>query len=460
MLPTIVVAGASGFIGKALGPALGDRYRLVGLSRRERQPTAGYSSFRKADLFSLRDTEKALEGADFVIYLVHSMMPSARLVQGHFGDLDLLCADNVARAAALHGVKQIVYVGGIVPTDSELSDHLRSRLEVETALGSRGVPLSTLRAGLVVGGGGSSFQMLHRLVKRLPVMLCPSWTRTRMVPVDLRVVLEAIDRVVSRTPEGNRVYDLGEAPAISYQELMAATAEAMNLERRFIPIGLLTPGLSRLWVSLTTGAPRALVAPLIKSLRHEMIPRDEPRYRLEGLTHIGVEEMLANAVAEANVTQSRPRAFEAFGSSAKDTVRSVQRMHLPEGRDATWAAHEYMRWIPRALPGLLRVEMRKEIGEVKFKFSGMGPALLRLEHKIERSEESRQVFRVVDGLLAAETERGRLEFRQVLDDNTLLAAVHDFVPSLPWWVYRFSQAETHRLVMHRFARHLASQAPA
>ena len=98
--PKVVVAGASGFIGQAIGKALGEEVDLIGLSRRERPARGGYKTFRRADLFSLRDAEHALEGADQVIYLVHSMMPSARLVQGHFGDLDLLCADNVARAAA------------------------------------------------------------------------------------------------------------------------------------------------------------------------------------------------------------------------------------------------------------------------------------------------------------------------------------------------------------------------
>ena len=106
----------------------------------------------------MRQTEAALDGADLAIYLVHSMMPSARLVQGHFEDLDLLCADNFARAAALHGVKQIVYLGGLLPESTQLSAHLRSRAEVEDALGSTGVPVTCLRAGLIVGASGSLFK--------------------------------------------------------------------------------------------------------------------------------------------------------------------------------------------------------------------------------------------------------------------------------------------------------------
>ena len=113
MRETIVVAGASGFVGQALGHALRTHFNMVGLSRSQRQSDDAYNTYRQADLFSLKDCEAALVGADVAIYLVHSMLPSARLVQGHFADLDLLCADNFARAARMNGVKHIVYIGGL-----------------------------------------------------------------------------------------------------------------------------------------------------------------------------------------------------------------------------------------------------------------------------------------------------------------------------------------------------------
>ena len=131
--PTVVVAGASGFVGQAIGTTLSQDYTLIGLSRSERAPHNGYQSFRKTDLFSLKDCEAALEDADIAIYLVHSMMPSARLVQGNFSDLDLLCADNFARAAKQNGVRQIVYLGGLLSATGDLSLHLKSRAEVERA---------------------------------------------------------------------------------------------------------------------------------------------------------------------------------------------------------------------------------------------------------------------------------------------------------------------------------------
>ncbi|HJL27639.1 MAG TPA: NAD(P)H-binding protein [Polyangiaceae bacterium LLY-WYZ-15_(1-7)] len=145
--PTLALAGASGFVGSALRRALADEYRLVGLSRRPRRSPD--TEWRVCDLYSLLDVEQALAGCDVALYLVHSMLPSARLTQGSFADLDLVLADNFARAAAKAGVKHIVYLGGLVPDlpEAELSAHLRSRLEVERALGAHGVPVTALRAG-------------------------------------------------------------------------------------------------------------------------------------------------------------------------------------------------------------------------------------------------------------------------------------------------------------------------
>ena len=161
---TIVIAGATGFVGRALAPALAPTARVIGLSRGARTPDSVYAEWRACDLFSLLDAEHALEGADVAFYLVHSMMPSAHLTQGHFRDLDLVCADNFARAAKSRGVRQIIYLGGLVPEGGALSPHLESRLEVERALGAYGVPVTSLRAGLVIGAGGSSFAMLQRAV--------------------------------------------------------------------------------------------------------------------------------------------------------------------------------------------------------------------------------------------------------------------------------------------------------
>ena len=203
----VAIAGASGFVGRALISSLKSEFKIIGLSRSAIESGGGIE-WRQCDLFNLRQTEWGLEGANVAIYLVHSMMPNAKLTQGNFADLDLVIADNFARAAKRAGVKRIIYLSGIIPNE-KLSKHLESRLEVEKVLGSHDVPCIALRAGLIIGKNGSSFDIMRKLVERLPIMICPRWTNTKSQPVSLRDVVETIKRLIQRPdiPAGN--YDLG-----------------------------------------------------------------------------------------------------------------------------------------------------------------------------------------------------------------------------------------------------------
>ncbi len=477
------MAGASGYVGSALGPVLARRFELVGLSRSSRPPSKGYREWRATDLFSLGDAERALEGVDRAVYLVHSMLPTERLAQGRFEDFDLICADNFARAAKRAGVKQIVYLGGLAPSVDEavLSRHLGSRLETERALAAHGVPVITLRAGLVIGAGGSSFEMMARLVRRLPMMACPAWTQTRTQPVALDDVIRVIDACLGdeKVPAG--VYDIGCPEVLSYREMMQETATMLGLRRPMIEVPFLTTGLSRLWVSLVTGAPRELVAPLIESLVHPMVARDLSLQRSLGFEPTPLRVALQQALspsasprpavkADERTTGGDTTAVASAGSSmlALDTkrprsrVRSIQRLRLPPGRDATWVAAEYVRWLPRRMRPLLRVVTQQ--GETRFHAFGIGPPLLVLTEQPERTTPDRQVLRVSGGLLA--DTRGsappwpRLEFRVVNEGRHVLAAVHDFVPRLPWLIYVATQAIVHLWVMRSFGRHLARLARA
>ena len=452
---TVVVAGATGFVGQALPKVLGERFRLIALSRSATKPMKGYHSLRRVDLFSLSGTRRALKGADIAIYLVHSMMPSARLVQGHFSDLDLMCADNFAKAAKDANVKRIVYVGGLVPEidEGDLSDHLASRLEVERALAGTGVPLTTLRAGLVLGARGSSYQLMARLVRRLPVMICPSWTRSRMQPVGLRDLLQAIGLSLENSSTDSHTYDVASGESLSYVQLMKATARSLGLKRFFLGVPLLSTRLSRLWVSLTTGAPKALVAPLVESLKHDMVVRSDPSSKLPGFKPESIWQHLEEAAS--STPRNTPRAFRASKrQSAGDKVHSVQRFGMPQGRSAAWAAECYLRWLPKAFFGIIRVQFDPELKRYDFYLSGWSRSLLSLQTDESASHERRHVLRIVDGLLVFDHDRGHLEFRSTLDQSTLLVAIHDFVPSLPWWLYRISQAQAHLFVMWRFRRHL------
>ncbi|MDX2091406.1 MAG: NAD-dependent epimerase/dehydratase family protein [Kofleriaceae bacterium] len=459
---TLVIAGATGFVGHAVARQLATRtphLDIVGLTRGRRETTGAWDQLVSCDLFSLKDVEQALHGARYALYLVHSMSPSARLVQGDFADLDLICADNFGRAAKRAGVEQIAYLGGLIPEVAELSDHLASRLEVERALASHGVPVTTLRAGMVVGPGGSSFEILTRLVRRLPAMVLPRWSERRCQTIDLDTVAAILERVIGDRETYGQTYDIGAPDVLRYRDMIQIVGEALGTPRKSFGVPVLTPKLSRLWVSLVTGAPKALVAPLIESLQHDMVCRDRRLQARLGLPGLSFRDAVERALDESRAPGgAQPAAYRAAPRAPANGVRSVQRIPLPAGRDAEWAAHEYMRWLPRGVWPALRVEIDDE-RTCRFYGLGLKRPLLELRFARERSGSDRQLFYVTGGLLARPTERGRLELRVTPDGRHLLTAIHEFQPRLPWLLYRFTQALVHHRVMRRFGEHLGRIPP-
>lgn len=465
--PVVAIAGATGFVGTALRAALVDAHHVVGLTRSPHRAARSDPDdpvdWRHCDLYSLLDLERALADADYAVYLVHSMLPSSRLTQGTFADLDLVLADNFARAAARQGVRQIVYLSGLLPADTgTLSRHLRSRYEVEQALSAHGVPVTTLRTGLVVGPGGSSLRILVNLVRRLPAMVLPAWTESDTQPIALRDVIRAITLVLGRPAPYTGVFDVGGPDVMSYREMMEQTAEVMGQHRPMFGLPLITPRLSTLWVSLVTGSPRALAGPLVASLRHDMVARDNPVQRQIAPDALGFKEALRASVDESGVLlpdprQSHRRSDDRTIRKAR-LVRSVQRFDLPPGRSAEWAGREYMRWLDGFGGPLIRVRVDEGDGPPRAAFyvRPIPKPVLELTASPDRSSPDRALFYVTGGLLAnrSEQRRARLEFREVLGGACLIAAIHDFAPRLPWGLYRLTQAVAHLFVMHQFGRHL------
>ncbi len=471
--PTVAIAGASGFVGTALRQALPASYRLVGLTRspaRAAQTDEGDQiRWRHCDLYSLREVERGLDGADLAIYLVHSMLPSSRLTQGTFADLDLILADNFARAAEQAGVRQIVYLSGLLPEDTtDLSRHLRSRWEVERTLAAHGVPVTTLRTGLVVGQGGSSLRILVNLVRRLPAMLLPAWTESDTQPIALRDVVRAFRLVLGAPDRFEGAFDIAGPEVMSYREMLEQTAEVLGVERSTSGVPVLTPRLSTLWVSLVSGSPRALVGPLVASLRHDMVARPNPLQAVLAPDALSFKEALREAVRPdgtpfPNARHSHRQQDDEAVREAQ-LVRSVQRFSLPRGRDAEWAGREYMRWLDGFAGPFLRVRVDEAGAQwvARFYVRPLSRPVLELTHAPDRSTPDRAVFSVTGGVLAqpGAQNRPRLEFREILDGECLLAAIHDFAPRLPWALYRLTQAVAHLFVMRQFGRHLATLADA
>jgi len=449
----ICIAGASGFVGRALIQELLTKtpHTVVGLSRHEKEATGPDSrlSWRSCDLFSMLDVEKGLDGADIAIYLVHSMLPSANLVQGTFEDFDLVLADNFAKAASKKGIKQVIYLGGIIPDQIKLSPHLRSRLEVENILSSY-VSTTCLRAGLVIGPGGSSFRIMFNLVRRLPMMVCPSWTSTISAPVALPDVVHSIVHCVGNPMAMSKVFDLGEEPFVSYRVMMSDLAVLMGLKRYILSVPFVSITVSKLWVMLITGAPKNLVYPLIQSLSSTMTPRPQNRLVIPNFKWKTPKEALAYTLKKENLKEL-PHAFKRVPYSADKDVRSVQRIIPIHPVSAQDIAQEYFKWLPWFFQPFIKVVVKGHITEFRAPF--IRPPLLRLIFSPERSTVDRQLFYIRGGLLAYGKGRGRLEFRNFLDRKITIAAIHEFRPRLPWFVYKYTQALIHLFTMNAFKKH-------
>ena len=229
---TLAVAGATGFIGRWFIETYKHQYNIIALSRKKISKQNNDVKWRMVDLFSISSSVNALQDVDYALYLVHSMQPSTRMNQGNFEDTDLLLADNFSRAAESCKLKHIVYVGGILPKDNlNISKHLKSRFEVEQVLGSRSTPLTAVRAGIIIGPGGSSFKIVKKLVQNLPVMACPKWTKSKNQPVDLRIALKSIEQIFGNKKFFNVPIEIGGSEIVTYMDILKITAKEMKRKR-------------------------------------------------------------------------------------------------------------------------------------------------------------------------------------------------------------------------------------
>ena len=462
--PTVAIAGASGFIGTALARELSKDYRVIGLSRSIQPPSfLPGVEWRRCDLFSLFECEQALAGADAAFYLVHSMLPSAHLTQGAFQDFDLICADNFARVAAKVGVRHLLYLGGMIPDQPDLSRHISSRGEVERTLGARSVPVTTLRAGIIVGLRSSSYGMLRSFLQRVPVIVCPRWSGSRIQPIALSDVIRLLRYCLEHPAERNSSHDIGSPDVLTYRELLERSAGILGLKRWFVGTPLQLARLSKAFLALVSGFPRQLVSPLVETLKHSLTARDLDLQRQAGIETLSFDQAVKESLAEEKsgerfhaVLSSEIQRKRVVPRQDRNTVRSVQRISLPAGKSARWLAWQYTAWLPRFLHVMLRATADSE-GHLTIRSRFWGTPLLELRFARERSATSdRQLFYITGGLLARKvdsaTRRPRLEFREVLNGSAVLVAIHDYRPTIPWPLYNLTQARTHLWVMKNFAR--------
>lgn len=267
-----LVTGATGYIGGRLIPELlehGYRVRVLArdAKRISQMPWYGQVEVVEGDAAQYEALSEALFEVDVAYYLIHSLM-----LKSNFEESEQALARQFAEVAAEQDVRRIVYLGGIINDPDELSPHMSARTRTGEILRKSGVPTLELRAGVVIGSGSASFEMLRYLTERLPIMTTPKWVKNRIQPIAVRDVLRYLVGAAAVPAEISGAFDIGGPDVFSYAEMMQRYAKAAGLRRRIIiPVPVLTPRLSSGWVGLVTPVPYTLARRLVESLKHEVV---------------------------------------------------------------------------------------------------------------------------------------------------------------------------------------------
>lgn len=273
--PRSLVTGATGYVGGRLVPQLLEAGHTVRVLVRDERKARSHDwaddvEIAVGDASDDGDVKAAMEGVDVLYYLLHSIGTG-----GDFGATEKEMAQRFADEAKRAGVRRIVYLGGMIPADEELSEHLSSRGEVGDVMLESGVPTTVLQAGVIIGSGSASFEMLRYLTERLPVMVTPKWVNTRIQPIAIRDVLRYLVGAADMPSDVSRRFDIGGPEVLTYLDLMQRFAGIAGLpKRRVLKVPLLSPGLSSHWIGLITPVPASLARPLVESLRNTVVAGD------------------------------------------------------------------------------------------------------------------------------------------------------------------------------------------
>jgi len=301
---TVFVTGATGYIGGRLAPRLLERgYRVRCLARSaaklRARPWAGHERIEIVEGGAGDEARlgEALRGCAAAYYLVHSMDAAGP----EYCARDLSLAEAFGRTARKAGVPRIIYLGGLGETGDGLSKHLASRREVEAALGRGGVPVTVLRAAMIIGSGSASFEILRYLVERLPIMITPRWVSTESQPIAVRDVLHYLIAALETPATTGKTLDIGGPNVWSYSRVMREMASALRLRRRLvIPVPVLTPRLSSLWIHLVTPLHASIARPLAEGLKNRVVCRSNEAVRLMPHQCMTIREAMDAALAKVH----------------------------------------------------------------------------------------------------------------------------------------------------------------
>jgi len=293
----VLVAGASGFVGRRLCVALGQAGHDVVAMTRNPAGYQGAGTPVPGDVQVPATLESAMAGCQAAYYLVHSLQDA------DFEHKDAAGATAFGAAAARAGLRRIIYLGGLGDDADNLSAHLRSRREVEHLLGAGGVPVTVIRAGIIVGHGGTSWELTRQLVEHLPVMITPRWVATRTQPIAVDDVVRYLAGVLEPPEASGRVYEAGGPDVLRYSTMLHRVAAIENRPLLLLPVPLLTPGLSSLWLTLVTDIDTATGRALVDSMTNEVIVRDQSIRDLVPIQPLSYDDAVRTALRERRDAQ-------------------------------------------------------------------------------------------------------------------------------------------------------------
>lgn len=324
--PLVLLTGATGYIGGRLLRRLEEDGRLLRClvrdARRLTGARAGSTEVVEGDVLDEAALDRALAGVHTAYYLVHSMSASA-----DYAEVDRRAASLFGRAAARAGVRRIIYLGGLSDDTSPLSAHLKSRAETGDVLRESGVPVVEFRASVVIGAGSLSFDMIAALVERLPVMVCPRWVSTLTQPIAVADLLQYLAAALDLPDGRDGIFEIGGPDAVSYGDMMREYAAQRGLRRLLLPVPLLTPHLSGLWLALVTPAQARVGRALVEGLKNSTVVRSTAARDTFGITPTPLRAAFASAIDEAAASRlksdSRTVVVQASPARAFEPVRRI-----------------------------------------------------------------------------------------------------------------------------------------
>jgi uncharacterized protein YbjT (DUF2867 family) len=314
MRPLILLTGATGYVGGRLLKRLeAEQLSVRCIARRPeylRSRVGTSIEVVAGDLLNIDSLRQAMAGVHTAYYLVHSMGTAHG-----FEETDRRAAESFATAARAEGVQRIIYLGGLGSRLSQLSPHLRSRQEVGEILRQSGISVIEFRASVVLGSGSLSFEMIRALVERLPAMITPRWVSVLAQPIAIDDVLQYLRAALDLSVNGAHIFEIGGPDQVSYGDLMREYARQRGLRRLMIPVPVLTPRLSSLWLGLVTPLYARIGRKLIESIRHPTVVQDDAAMRVFAIRPVGMKEAIAQAFRNEDREYSETHWSDALSSA-------------------------------------------------------------------------------------------------------------------------------------------------